>query len=367
MTRGSGPTQSPAVLMGVQALRGLAASMVVFHHFLGTALEKGFAAAHWTDVRIGNAGVDIFFVISGFIIELTAGGVRETPRSPGDFLVRRAIRILPLMWCFTLLAGAMFWWRGAGDSLHMDGMKFLSSMLLLPDLRASGVGDYPSAYVVPVMWSLSFEAGFYLWFAVLLNRPPAQRLAALAGVFLVSAALGAWWRPESVAMQMLTDPMLFEFLGGCALALAWRNGWRLPTPWACLLAALGMAWLVLDPPSTLDSRLLSWGVPALALVGAVVLARHEGVPWPLRGACVVGEWSYSLYLSHVATLSVFQRAVPALPAGLRESPWALALCFAALSLAVAWAVHVGVERASRRVLTRLWSGRGRLPVLATPS
>src|SRR4051794_11659255 len=88
-------------LVGLQALRGLAALLVVFVHYNGTAISRGFNFPALSHVVIGNIGVDIFFVISGFIMELITGGRFFVAGDRKRFLVRRAVRVLPLYWVLT--------------------------------------------------------------------------------------------------------------------------------------------------------------------------------------------------------------------------------------------------------------------------
>jgi exopolysaccharide production protein ExoZ len=77
-------------------MRGIAALLVVFHHYIGAAVEKGFAIAGLEGVAIGNVGVDIFFIISGFIMEYVCGARSYAPGDRRAFMINRMQRILPL-------------------------------------------------------------------------------------------------------------------------------------------------------------------------------------------------------------------------------------------------------------------------------
>lgn len=344
------------MFQGVQVMRALAALMVVCHHFLGTAVDKGWLGSEWASWNVGNAGVDIFFVISGFIIEWTAGGEKVAGRSASDFLARRAIRILPLAWLFTGLATLTYLVRGGGDSLHLDALRWICSMLMLPDLRPTD-GQPADAFVVPVMWSLSYEFYFYALFALTLNWSVRRRLWTLAGWFGVCVLAGLLASPANVALRMLTDALPYEFLAGCLLAHVVRIGRRIPNLLAWVLGGLGVLLLLSDPAARPNLRIISWGLPAVLIVGAVVLARHQGLPAGTRPAVIAGDASYAWYLSHVATLSVFQRTVQGVPALSHLSGWLLMLVFVPLSLGVAELMHRLFEQPVRRALQTRWGAR----------
>ncbi len=153
----------PRTLLSIQCLRGLAALAVVLLH-LGWG--PPFLAGH--------AGVDVFFVISGFIMMHT--GQREP--TPGVFLAARARRVLPLWWLVVLLTAA--WTRD--NALW----RVLASLALWPTRRWDGEWQF----IVGPGWSLAYEAGFYLVFAAALLLPPRQRFyASTVGLLSVCAAV----------------------------------------------------------------------------------------------------------------------------------------------------------------------------------
>lgn len=331
---------------GLQAMRGLAAAMVVFVHYSGTALAKGFAPPGWTQTTLANAGVDVFFVISGFIMEFLIATRPAGHTQPGDFLVRRAIRLLPLSWAMTGLAVLAHQFVGNGPVLNVTPARIVQSLLLMPDP------------IVPMAWSLTYEVYFYLLFALLLRLTPVRRFAALAAWFVVSVAWGAWLQPKAALLHVVTDPILFEFLGGVGLALLWRRGLRWPTPLAIAVFAAGaVALYVGELVATQATRAVAWGVPAWSMVAAVVLARRRGLPLWLRPGAALGDVSYSLYLSHFFVVAVFQRAVTRSALLLSASPWLLAAIFAAAAVLMAAACYRWIEQPTRRLLTRAWLAR----------
>src|SRR5262245_17640204 len=160
-----------ATILEIQILRAVAALAVVVMH-IGTELRYwGKATISWTDV--GNAGVDLFFVISGFIMVFIAWNRFGHRDAPVDFFARRLIRIVPLYWLVTtgyVLAGSF------------PTRRIVTSYLFVPDFSTN-------AAPLPVVlqgWTLNFEMFFYLVLAVALLLP---RRAALTCVSALLAAL----------------------------------------------------------------------------------------------------------------------------------------------------------------------------------
>lgn len=284
----------------IQALRAVAALLVVFGH-----------AAHETEAigpRVGlNAidpsflhwgiGVDIFFVISGFIMVHTSADLFGRPGAWRIFLARRIARIVPLYWLLTsvLLLGSLVAPRllnvPVGDWQHV-----LASYLFIPSLR----GGDETRPVMALGWTLNLEMFFYVLFAAVTLLPLKRGMIALALMITGLALAGAILRPSQVQLAFWTQQIILEFLFGCLLALLYRQGVRLPAAGAVLLVALGFAGMVkvhgLDAEGAIPPA-LRWGIPAVLIVGSAALYRGA----PPRIALLLtglGNASYSLYLFH---------------------------------------------------------------------
>lgn len=339
-----------AHLVGVQVLRGVAALLVVLHHSIGTSVTHGFGLPFFEGMEIGNIGVDIFFVISGVIMELTCTG-RANALSPGQFLLRRAVRILPLYWFLTLMAFGLTLVLGPALRLQLGVADLVMSMLLLP----SQTEDGKAVYVIAMAWSLSYEMYFYALFAVLLNVSAHTRHGVLAALFAVSTLVGLVSPPASAIGKILVHSMLFEFLAGCWIAHAWRCGWRLNRWSALSLVALACTamwtWRYVAPSN--DLRVLYWGGPAMILVAACVLVDR---PWQWGGTAALaalGDVSYSLYLSHFFVLALGVRLYHWVAARWAV-PDALAMIgLLGLCLLVAVISYGLIERPARQFFSRL--------------
>jgi exopolysaccharide production protein ExoZ len=297
------PSSSGKTFLTIQALRALAAIMVVVHHLLtvikGNSSHQG--GPQWMG---GTTGVDIFFVISGFVM-MTSSGSLPREHAARTFLLRRFQRIAPPYWALTtlkvllLLAVPAISMKGLGSHWHI-----VSSYLFLP--AANGGDNFP---VLIAGWTLTFEMLFYLLFAAALVFRAQFRvhlMSFLACMICTIAAGGVLIQPGGPALLTVFDPIVLEFLYGVTLGHAVLAN-RLPRPSVCLgLLVSGYACLLwLAPNQSLWIRPIASGLPAFAVVtGAVGLERYVRSRTPLW-VTELGNSSYSLYLTHGLLIPFF--------------------------------------------------------------
>lgn len=292
------PAARGAQLVSIQYLRGIASLYVVIFH-LKPSLEKMGYHGFWPSGM--SAGVDIFFVISGFIMWVTTAG---RPVTPAAFMRKRLTRIVPLYWVLTtFMVAVLLVAPGVIQSGRLVPGHVIASYLFLPYVHPVIQVVAP---VVPVGWTLNLEMMFYVVFAAALLLPPRGRFAAVALVMAGLAALGLalWTRAEDVSGFYLSSIML-EFVTGMMLGALAASTTVLARPpaWAGAILAVGcLLWLTVVPGST-HFRFLHWGILAtLGVAGALVVEARGRLPVlpPLR---LVGDASYSLYLTHFLVLS----------------------------------------------------------------
>lgn len=269
----------------IQSLRFLAAIAVVIFH-----LSDG----HFTT---GAAGVDVFFVISGFIMGTV--GVSESPKT---FIVKRLARIVPLYWAATL-AMCVLALGGLFSHFTFDGVRLLKSLLFIPFFS----GETTIWPLLVQGWTLNYEMLFYFVFALgLVLRAP---IAFTAVALFVLVACGLAFRPHAAPLQIWTDPILLEFLAGFAFATFVRPA---GLGKGSAMMALGLAGFALVGWfSAFDSsfRLLTWGLPA-ALVVCGALAIERAGAWPvMKPVEAGGDASYSLYLLHGFAVTLGHRVI----------------------------------------------------------
>ncbi len=269
-------------IASVQYLRAVAAISVLCFHASET-YGLGF--------KVGAAGVDIFFVISGFIMWITTDG---KPIGPRKFMFRRLARIVPLYWIATTVTFAAIMLRPQFffDTDSSLG-NLIGSLFFVPVIKDDAL--HP---VVEQGWTLSYEMFFYLIFSVSLLLPELRRFSFLMAA-LVIAVLAHYLLPFGY-VSVFTQPVILEFATGIVIGRLWNQGFRLPFGVAIGLVFAGILLLAIDPLPHFD-RAVRWGVPAtLLLSGAVFAERQRGVP-KLALLHFLGDASYSIYVWHVLT------------------------------------------------------------------
>jgi len=304
-------------LRSIQILRAVAALGVLTLH---ATMKSGPGFA------VGAAGVDLFFVISGFIMASATSAV-----TPSEFLRRRFFRIYPIWWIAVLVRLALV------NHSDVTAPRLLASLTLWPVW-----GEYVLP-VPPLGWTLSFEILFYSGLGLALLMRPAVPIA-IFSLCLIGSTVSM-----DPVFDFLGSPMIFEFLFGFAIA-------KLPTLKRCGLAilVLGVALLVSAPvyaenarllamnPQLAPLRVLFWGIPcALILYGTISLEswlRHPG--WNV--AVALGDASYSIYLFHL------------IPIAMLDLAWSM-------SIPLATAFGVAVYMAIEKPLVRLAKAKRRTP------
>jgi peptidoglycan/LPS O-acetylase OafA/YrhL len=299
-------------LPGVQALRAVAALLVVWVHTIPAHFAPAAAGPiYWQD--FGSCGVDIFFVISGFIVSLVAarGGTARA------FLANRITRIYPLYW---LLSGVMF---AGGMATHQLGgihqVWWLPTLLLLPGY--SYPANPPLLYLG---WTLLFEMYFYLVLAGLLacNGRAIGRGAMLFFSAMVTAGVGFGIRHPLLVIW--GNPLILEFVFGCAIGLCFARrrdaSWERVGKAVALAGALLLAATLLTGPHAAVqlsavfagegcwTRVMLWGVPAALLVGGVIFWAPAMDSTPARLLVFLGNASYSIYLCTIPALWLARQA-----------------------------------------------------------
>ncbi|ULJ72434.1 acyltransferase family protein [Rhizobium gallicum] len=279
-------------LYGIQYLRAFAALAVVVFH----AAER--SGGHFT---IGAAGVDVFFVISGFIMWVISD---RKPLTPHRFLVDRIRRIAPSYWLVTviMIGGAM---AGLFPNLQLDAGHVLGSFVFVP-VHSPSTGE-----IWPILvqgWTLNFEMFFYVLFAGALFLPRQWRLPFLSVAFGFFFVVGLMWKPSSPMLATYTRPIILEFLGGVFIAELWLRRWTAGNSLGlgCVGAALcGFAAIHLMGAG-FDEFIC--GPLAMALVFGMVSLEADGSIGRVPLLTYLGDASYSIYLWHTLAVSVAIKA-----------------------------------------------------------
>lgn len=344
-TSGSGPRRE---FETVQALRGIAAAIVVVYHAnwgLNAINPRHDPASKL--FQGSAAGVDIFFVISGFVMVLSQGSRSGGLQDARRFIVNRIQRIVPMYWLLTTAAVLLHAYAPNYAMGSYFGLwHVVSSYLFIPAF------DLP---LIPAGWTLYLEMLFYALIALaLLLRLPIVRSvsAALLTIALLHPLLGRWAVPAN-----LSKDAIVEFTFGMLIARALLRGRVLSTRWTWPLIALGFVAIATGAHAHYLPRCVFWGLPALAIVGGAV-SRESATPVRIpRWLLTLGNASYSLYLSHPVVIWILTGIV-------RHEHWhgpVVDALFFVLSLTLSSLVGLALYYAVERPIIKAFKRRRRHP------
>ncbi|NOJ43682.1 acyltransferase family protein [Bradyrhizobium australiense] len=296
------------MLPNIQILRAVAAYLVLFVHLRPLLPESSIATVLHDK---GYSGVDLFFVISGFIMVYTTSRRKV---SASEFLLNRVKRIVPLYYLttfFVFVIAISLPFLLHSSSPDIDAL--LKSLVFIPFEKSPG-RIYPVYYLG---WTLNYEMFFYLIFALSLSIRYEMRVALCATMILGLVLFGLYIRsPSNVILHFYSQTIMLDFSLGMILAL-FRDQisatmHRIPVlPWLTLSLGLGLlvAFSFLPITSSVyappTNTLLTFGVPAALIVMAAVGfddVKTRGQPWQFLQE--IGNASYSIYLTHFFVVGV---------------------------------------------------------------
>jgi exopolysaccharide production protein ExoZ len=323
----------------IQYLRALAALMVVWVHSL--YMIPG-VAEQFNAPNFGGAGVDLFFVISGFIMVVTTA---EKGVTPVGFFLRRIVRVVPLYWLATL---AMIAGAASGHSFKDLGyppVAIAKSLLFVP---YTAIGGHPGDEwpILAQGWTLNFEMFFYALFALSLAAPRRLRLPGLAVTLGSLVVIGRLFGPFGNPLAAVyTSPLLLEFAAGMILAHLWlRNGSRDWSRWSLLFVVFGFCAIGLR-----DSRLITQHSAFITMGAAFIIVAgclHPKIFAIQNGPLLeLGNASYAIYLIHQFVLEALVWSwLRLFPLVTRASSVLFVTSALLLCAAVGWSCYQFIER-----------------------
>ncbi|WP_420877685.1 acyltransferase family protein, partial [Streptomyces mobaraensis] len=357
---GVGPGHSPPRhhprLTALDALRLIAALMVALYHYGG---RGGQITTAWGSsprhqfphlsqaFAYGCLGVQLFFVISGFVICMSGWG-----RSLRSFTASRAARLYPAYWAAILLVTAAF---ALPLARHYGGSVSTSDILVNLTMLQQPVG---AERVLGVCWTLWVEVRFYALFALFVVLPGAtrHRVVLFCAVWTLASALTTAAHAEALKVVVMPEESSF-FIGGIGLYLVHRYGHSL-TAWGIVAVSflVGQHYAVAGlwhPPGphhfSYRSPVVIIAVLALGYA-AVAAVAVRGARWPSwRWLTVAGALTYPFYLVHE---HLGWLVVQVLHRRLGIPSYGVLVLTVGLMLALAWVLHVGVERRLTPLLRR---------------
>jgi exopolysaccharide production protein ExoZ len=313
--------------------------LVVVHHSI--------SGKSWMDTNplsafdFGAVGVQVFFVISGYII--CRVGSRE---SFWKFSYSRITRVAPIYWLFTGLFLLSKLVSSGTQELPTSG-EVLASLLFIPHYS----GFRPDQ-IWPVLipgWTLNYEMFFYALFAfgILTSRPALFSVAAI----ILSLGVGHLFSDAGVVFKFLENPVTLFFVLGVLIA---RFEDRIPKHSTYILLGI-LLWGLSDPAplSPVQKFLAAYASAALILLGALAAKGGNSSPM-MRALQGLGDASYSLYLSHTLVLAVVYKVLMRLNLSGPGEFLVVAGVGLAASVAGGLAAYWGVERPLMRFFKSAW-------------
>lgn len=291
----------------LQVLRGIAAILIMAKHAL---YEVDLISP--IDFNYGNfdhytVGIDIFFVLSGFIMVYISRGNHGVAYAK-DFMMRRIIRIFPTYWFYTLLlafvAVVLPQVLGKAEFVFVDLLK---SLFFIPYLN--GAGDIQP--LLAVGWSLNYEMYFYAIFALCLILPVRYGLWVMAGYFMVSVATG-FFGLQGVAAEFYSRLIILEFLAGAFIGFLLLRNIRLPAYFIYIgwgFVALSVSALFFT--DILAAQGIEYSKPFVGIMSVLLLAlpqKSAQAKMPKAGV-LIGDSSYTLYLAHPFAIGAVTQAI----------------------------------------------------------
>ncbi len=245
----------------------------------------------------GTFGVDIFFVISGFIMWITTAD-----RAVGamEFWYRRIVRIVPLYWGLTIVTASISTNPEFALFQDMDGVRIIKSILFIPHFHR----EYADA-IFPVLvpgWTLNYEIFFYFLFGLSLILARNIRLVMLIALLIALSFIGLFVGPKYPVLITYTNSLLFEFAMGAALGWLYLNRKMSSLKWGSVIVISAIV-ILTQQLMQVGYRGIDSGVPAAMLVLGALFLENSLRKREIHIMSALGDSSYSLYLSHVMVIA----------------------------------------------------------------
>jgi len=282
------------MILSIQYLRGIAALLVVLSHIAWKNIQAGGDTMHWWH-EAGTFGVDIFFIISGFIMVYITQDMHQKKDTVKIFIKKRFMRIVPLYWFYTLIALAIFILMpervnsGGGDT------QILKSLFLLPLSSTQN-------YLVGVGWTLHYEFLFYILFSfgLLLSQKIGNIMVTLA--IITSLLFSIFFPMEGLnyIYHTFLNDIFIEFALGMLLFHLINNIKRVSMPFSITLIGIGIFqfYYLHTGGSFTGVHHIDTGMSAFLICFGVISLEYFWIKRECKLLTTLGNASYSIYLLH---------------------------------------------------------------------
>lgn len=346
--------------VSIQVIRGLSALMVAFAHCYlvihALAQRDPPGLPHFLG---GGFGVDLFFVISGFVMVYSTESLFGRTGAPWRFFARRIARIVPLYVAVTIAAVIL---TTPSSLLH------IASSLAFWPWPPTGIP------ILGVGWTLNVEMMFYAAFAVALFSGSRTITIVATSIFLLLTIALPQSHPNG---SVVGNPIVLELIYGMGIAVLYHAGVKIPA-WAgaAIIACAVTAYLTFTPGIVLWSinlptdyrfpapREVTWGFPAAAIISACTLAkfrRHGSRSRIVATLQFLGDISYAVYLVHNLVFALIASLIRLLGVDVTAFSIPVAVTMMVATVATSAVIHIGFERPTTKWLQCRLLGTGKSP------
>lgn len=300
-------------IQSLQVLRGLAAWLVVYHHYMQIfhSFNSTSSIGEFFSSR-GGFGVDLFFVLSGFMMYLAA----SRPSTDGwSFFIKRLFRVFPTYWFFTfIIIIAVELIPSAFIYNQYTAYTLIQSLLFIPHENVSGLGVYP---VLTVGWTLNYEVLFYSILAVCLAVFKRKGIYICCALILLFPVV--FYSFDNVTMSVIKSPKMWQFVFGMAIGYIFLKYKIIEIQ----LFKTGLISLIAG--GIVLSGIVGYGLihttisASLIVIGFILINNLFNEKNLLTQFLIkLGDYSYSTYLAHILVLGVLFNFFGSNPSPLKE-------------------------------------------------
>ncbi|HEY4289056.1 MAG TPA: acyltransferase [Puia sp.] len=352
--------KNPGNIQSVQIMRGVASILVVLLHIsikgaqYGNGALKGFS--------IGGSGVDLFFLISGYIMCVSTVNRCLTPY---QFIFLRIKRIMPLYWLVTTVALAVYLYNPKLVNTSGGETSIWASYVLFPNgkkfLNSNG-------------WTLSYEFFFYFIFALFIYKGTYKALKVSSIILSILVVTGLCVNYDGILFNFSTNILYLEFVFGMGCFYFFnRKNVRPDLKYGIAFCLLGCLLLVLEAfykvPDQEKWRGFFWGIPMLSIFIGLLSLEHliRQSRSAIRNLLLeIGNSSYSLYLVHPFVLSGTAMGLKHFK--MASNPWLFAIMLLTLAVAIGHLTYLYIERPLTSLVKRVFQPQSEvMEVGATPN
>ena len=324
------------MIVSIQYLRALAVILVLLIHISDKSGQYGTGIF---DFRDGRFGVDIFFVISGFVMYYVTLGEKSGLSTIWVFLKHRIIRIIPLYWFLTFIALIVYIVLPI-STYHGGEISIVKSFFLFPI-------DFPKEkYLIPIAWTLSYEFYFYLLFSItLLFSRHRGMIATSILLSLVSVGCYLQLSHDHVLLRFLTNSLLLEFFYGILVVHLYQKIHTHKILFSIIFFILfTLSYTLYSMDFRTGYRGIDLGIPAIFLVLSFIMIETQIKRYLFNPMIHIGAASFSLYLIHPFVLTFFSLVYKRIGIHSELSEWVFILIMFAGSLVIGSLTYYFIEK-----------------------